>query len=179
MNKYNTGLEVVIVNIEDSSPPNQVQEAFDDVIKAREDEVRARNEAETYANGLVPEARGQAQRMLQDAEAYKEQVISEAEGDATRFNLLLAEYQKAPDVTRNRLYLDSIQGVMSNSTKVMIDVEGGNNILYLPLDKIAESAQGLDNLNIPVNTPGNSSIRDLTNQVIEEIRRRNRQEERR
>jgi len=176
--KYNTGLEVVIVNIEDSSPPNQVQEAFDDVIKAREDEVRARNEAETYANGLVPEARGQAQRMLQDAEAYKEQVISEAEGDATRFNLLLSEYQKAPDVTRNRLYLDSIQGVMSNSSKVMIDVEGGNNILYLPLDKIAESARGVENLNIP-STAGNSSISDLTNQVIEEIRRRNRQEERR
>ena len=178
LNKYNTGLEVVIVNIEDSSPPNQVQEAFDDVIKAREDEVRARNEAETYANGLVPEARGQAQRMLQDAEAYREQVTSEAEGDATRFNLLLSEYQKAPDVTRNRLYLDSIQGVMSNSSKVMIDVEGGNNILYLPLDKIAESARGVENLNIP-STAGNTSISDLTNQVIEEIRRRNRQEERR
>ena len=180
LNKYNTGLEVVIVNIEDSSPPNQVQEAFDDVIKAREDEVRARNEAETYANGLVPEARGEAQRMLQDAEAYKEQVISEAEGDSTRFNLLLAEYQKAPDVTRNRLYLDSIQGVMSNSTKVMIDVEGGNNILYLPLDKIAESARGIESLNVRSNSSSNSSsISDLTNQVIEEIRRRNRQEERR
>ena len=179
LNKYNTGLEVVIVNIEDSSPPNQVQEAFDDVIKAREDEVRARNEAETYANGLVPEARGEAQRMLQDAEAYKEQVVAEAQGDATRFNLLLKEYQKAPDVTRNRLYLDSIQAVMSNSTKVMIDVEGGNNILYLPLDKIAESARGVESLNIPSGSNNSSSIRDLTNQVIEEIRRRNRQEERR
>ena len=167
------------VNIEDSSPPNQVQEAFDDVIKAREDEVRARNEAETYANGLVPEARGQAQRMLQDAEAYKEQVVAEAQGDATRFDLLLAEYQKAPDVTRNRLYIDSIQAVMSNSTKVMIDVEGGNNILYLPLDKIAQSARGIDSLNVPSNASGNASIRELTNEVIEEIRRRNRQEERR
>ena len=167
------------MNIEDSSPPNQVQAAFDDVIKAREDEVRARNEAETYANGLVPEARGQAQRMLQDAEAYKEQVVSEAEGDATRFDLLLAEYQKAPDVTRNRLYLESIQGVMSNSTKVMVDVEGGNNILYLPLDKIAQSTRGIEELSIPANTANNTSIRDLTNQVIEEIRRRNRQEERR
>ena len=179
LDRYSTGLEVLIVNIEDSSPPNQVQEAFDDVIKAREDEVRARNEAETYANGLVPEARGEAQRMLQDAEAYKEQVISEAEGDAARFNLLLAEYQKAPDVTRNRLYLDSIQGVMSNSTKVMIDVEGGNNILYLPLDKIAQSARGVEELNIPSASDNSTSIRDLTNQVIEEIRRRNRQEERR
>ena len=179
LDRYSTGLEVLIVNIEDSSPPNQVQEAFDDVIKAREDEVRARNEAETYANGLVPEARGQAQRMLQDAEAYKEQVISEAQGDAARFSLLLAEYQKAPDVTRNRLYLESIQGVMSNSTKVMVDVEGGNNILYLPLDKIAQSARGVEELNIPATSNNSTSIRDLTNQVIEEIRRRNRQEERR
>ena len=179
LDRYSTGLEVLIVNIEDSSPPNQVQEAFDDVIKAREDEVRARNEAETYANGLVPEARGQAQRMLQDAEAYKEQVISEAQGDAARFSLLLAEYQKAPEVTRNRLYLESIQGVMSNSTKVMVDVEGGNNILYLPLDKIAQSARGVEQLNIPETSNNSTSIRDLTNQVIEEIRRRNRQEERR
>ena len=173
------GSNSVIVNIEDSSPPDQVQEAFDDVIKAREDEVRARNEAETYANGLVPEARGQAPRMLQDAEAYKEQVISEAQGDAARFNLLLAEYQKAPEVTRNRLYLESIQGIMSNSTKVMVDVEGGNNILYLPLDKIAQSARGAEGLNIPSITNNSTSIRELTDQVIEEIRRRNRQEERR
>ena len=179
LDRYSTGLEVLIVNIEDSSPPNQVQEAFDDVIKAREDEVRARNEAETYANGLVPEARGQAQRMLQDAEAYKEQVISEAQGDAARFNLLLTEYQKAPEVTRNRLYLESIQGVMSNSTKVMVDVEGGNNILYLPLDKIAQSARGAEGLNIPSIANNSTSIRELTDQVIEEIRRRNRQEERR
>ena len=179
LDRYSTGLEVLIVNIEDSSPPNQVQEAFDDVIKAREDEVRARNEAETYANGLVPEARGQAQRMLQDAEAYKEQVISEAQGDAARFNLLLAEYQKAPEVTRNRLYLESIQGIMSNSTKVMVDVEGGNNILYLPLDKIAQSARGAEGLNIPSIANNSTSIRELTDQVIEEIRRRNRQEERR
>ena len=178
LDKYQTGLQVLIVNIEDSSPPNQVQAAFDDVIKAREDEVRARNEAETYANGLVPEARGEAQRMLQDAEAYSAQVIAEAEGDAARFNLLLTEYQKAPDVTRNRLYLDSLQMVMSNSTKVMIDVEGGNNILYIPLDKIAESARGSDRINIPSNA-SDSSIRDLTDEVIEEIRRRNRQQENR
>ena len=176
LNKYQTGLQVLIVIIEDSSPPNQVQAAFDDVIKAREDEVRARNEAETYANGLVPEARGEAQRMLQDAQAYREQVIAEAEGDAARFNLLLAEYKKAPDVTRNRLYLDAIQSVMSNSTKVMIDVEGGNNILYLPLDKIAEASRGSDNINLSNSTSSSNSIRALTDNVIEEIRRRNRQE---
>ena len=176
LNKYQTGLQVLIVNIEDSSPPNQVQAAFDDVIKAREDEVRARNEAETYANGLVPEARGEAQRMLQDAQAYREQVIAEAEGDAARFNLLLTEYKKAPDVTRNRLYLDAIQSVMSNSTKVMIDVEGGNNILYLPLDKIAEASRGSDNINLSNSSSSPNSIRALTDNVIEEIRRRNRQE---
>ena len=175
LNKYQTGLQVLIVNIEDSSPPNQVQAAFDDVIKAREDEVRARNEAETYANGLVPEARGEAQRMLQDAQAYEQQVIAEAEGDAARFNLLLGEYKKAPEVTRKRLYLNSIQSVMSNSTKVMIDVEGGNNILYLPLDKITEASRGSGSINLPSNS-SNPSISNITDEVIEEIRRRNRQE---
>ncbi|GIS32514.1 MAG: protease modulator HflK [Gammaproteobacteria bacterium] len=172
---YETGLQVVIVNIEDSSPPDQVQEAFDDVIKAREDEVRERNQAETYANGLIPEARGEAQKMIQAAEAYKAQVVSEAEGDASRFNQLLAEYQKAPEVTRNRLYLDAVQNVMAKSTKVMIDVEGGNNILYLPLDKIAQqsSDQSL-RLNTLPRTSGNSNISEITDKVIEEIRRRNR-----
>jgi len=180
LDKYVSGLQVVIVNIEDSSPPDQVQEAFDDVIKAREDEVRVRNEAETYANGLVPEARGQAQKMLQEAQAYREQVIAEAEGDAARFNLLLEEYKKAPAVTRNRLYLEAVQNVMSSSTKVMVDIEGGNNILYLPLDKIVQAARTDDDLVLPPqNTAQNSntSIRELTNQVIEEIRRRNRQQD--
>jgi len=176
LDRYETGLQVVIVNIEDSAPPDQVQAAFDDVIKAREDEVRVRNEAETYANGLVPEARGEAQRMIQDAEAYQAQVIAEAQGDATRFDLLLSEYQKAPDVTRNRLYLDAVQNVMSNSTKVMIDVEGGNNILYLPLDKIVRQSD--ESVSVQPSSPGTgstSSIRELTDRVIEEIRKRNRQ----
>ena len=182
LDRYDTGLQVVIVNIEDSSPPDQVQEAFDDVIKAREDEVRVRNVAETYANGLVPEARGQAQRMIQGAQAYREQVIAEAEGDAARFDLLLGEYKKAPEVTRSRLYLEAVQNVMANSTKVMIDVEGGNNILYLPLDKIAQAARAEESIVLPstgTSTSSNTSIRELTNQVIEEIRRRNSQQERR
>ena len=175
LDKYQTGLQVVIVNIEDSSPPDQVQEAFDDVIKAREDEVRVRNEAETYANGLVPEARGEAQRMIQDAQAYREQVIAEAQGEATRFNLLLDEYKKAPVVTRNRLYLDAVQNVMSKSTKVMIDVEGGNNILYLPLDKIVRQSETNELSSVLPSSPSSrTSIRELTDQVIEEIRKRNR-----
>ena len=171
LDSYETGLQVVIVNIEDSAPPDQVQAAFDDVIKAREDEVRVRNEAETYANGLVPEARGEAQRMIQDAEAYEAQVIAEAQGDATRFDLLLSEYQKAPDVTRNRLYLEAVQNVMSSSTKVMIDVEGGNNILYLPLDKIV--MQRDKSVSVQPSSSGagsTSSIRELTDRVIAEIR---------
>jgi len=176
LDMYQTGLMVVIVNIEDSSPPDQVQEAFDDVIKAREDEVRVRNEAETYANGLVPEARGQAQRMIQDAEAYKEKVIAQAEGEAKRFNLLLTEYKKAPEVTRNRLYIDAVQNVMTQSTKVLIDVEGGNNILYIPLDKIVRQSELDAPISIQPSTPSSrTSIRELTDQVIEEIRKRNRQ----
>jgi membrane protease subunit HflK len=175
LDRYQTGIRVVVVNIEDSSPPDQVQAAFDDVIKAREDEVRVRNEAETYANGLVPEARGQAQRMIQDAEAYRAQVVAESEGEATRFNLLLAEYQKAPVVTRNRLYLDAVQTVMTNSTKVLIDLEGSNNILYLPLDKIVNQAESRVTIAVPPSGPASeSSIRELTNRVIAEIQKRNR-----
>ena len=120
--------------------------------------------------------------MIQDSQAYREQVIAEAQGDAARFDLLLTEYKKAPEVTRNRLYLEAVQNVMSNSTKVMIDVEGGNNILYLPLDKIAQAARTEESIVLPsteTSTSSNTSIRELTNQVIEEIRRRNSQQERR
>ena len=113
--------------------------------------------------------------MLQEAQAYREQVIAEAEGDAARFNLLLDEYKKAPAVTRNRLYLEAVQQVMSSSTKVMVDVEGGNNILYLPLDKIAQQSNDPSvRLNTLPRTNGNSSISEITDKVIEEIRRRNR-----
>ena len=181
LDRYSTGLQVIIVNIEDSAPPNQVQASFDDVIKAREDEVRVRNEAETYANGIVPEARGEAQKQIQGAQAYRDRVIAEAKGDANRFNKLLLEYKKAPQVTRNRLYLDAVQEVMANSTKVMIDVEGGNNILYLPLDKIVQSSSE-NQVNIQSQSSTSQqqspSLRELTDQVIEEIRRRNRQDNR-
>ena len=135
---YQTGLIVQQVNIEKTDPPAAVKNAFDDVVAAREDKERLQNEAERYALSIVPEARGQAQARIREAEAYKEAVVAEAEGEVERFNQLLAEYQKAPDVTRDRLYLDALQSVLSNSTKVMVDVEGGNNLLYLPLDKIME-----------------------------------------
>ena len=135
---YQTGLLVQQVNIEKTDPPAAVKNAFDDVVAAREDKERLQNEAERYALTIVPEARGQAQARIRGAEAYKEEVVSKAEGETDRFNKLLEEYSKAPEVTRDRLYLDALQSVLSNSTKIMVDVEGGNNLLYLPLDKIME-----------------------------------------
>ena len=135
---YQTGLLVQQVNIEKTDPPAAVKNAFDDVVAAREDKERLQNEAERYALTIVPEARGQAQARIRGAEAYKEEVVAKAEGEVDRFNKLLAEYKKAPEVTRDRLYLDALQSVLSNSTKIMVDVEGGNNLLYLPLDKIME-----------------------------------------
>ncbi|MFT5211635.1 MAG: membrane protease subunit HflK [Flavobacterium sp.] len=136
MERYGTGIEVTQVNIDETAPPDAVRAAFDDVIKAREDEVRVRNEADAFANQIIPEARGEAQRMMEEADGYKQRVVSEARGEAARFNKLYAEYKLAPDVTRERIYLDTLESVMSNSTKIMIDVEGGNNLLYLPLDKL-------------------------------------------
>ena len=131
-----------------------------------------RTHAETYANEGVPIARGDAQRTIQDAEGYKNKVIAEAEGDASRFSQLLVEYKKAPEVTRQRLYLDAVQSVMDSSTKVMIDVQDGNNILYLPLDKIASAAVAADRNNSTSNNDQDISIGDITDQVIEEIRKR-------
>jgi membrane protease subunit HflK len=138
---YGTGISVTQVNIEETAPPDAVRAAFDDVIKAREDEVRLRNEADAYANQVVPEARGQGQRYTEEAQGYKERVTAQSRGEAERFNKLYAEYKLAPEVTKSRMYIDTLESVMSNSTKVMIDVEGGNNILYLPLDKILEQNQ--------------------------------------
>jgi membrane protease subunit HflK len=136
---YQTGILVTTVNIEDAQPPAEVQAAFDDVIRAKEDEQRVKNEAETYRNGIVPEARGQASRQIEEASAYKEQVVAEADGEAQRFEKLLAEYEKAPEVTRQRLYIDAMQSVMSKTSKVMVDVDGGN-LMYLPLDKLMKQS---------------------------------------
>jgi len=151
MQNYGTGIRVTQVNIDESAPPDAVRAAFDDVIKAREDEVRLRNEADAYANQIVPEARGDAQRLLEEAQAYKERVIAQSRGEAERFNKLYAEYKLAPEVTKTRMYIDTIESVMSNSTKVMIDVDGGNNLLYLPLDKIMEQSQNRGSLSPEAN----------------------------
>lgn len=136
---YETGIQIIQVNIQDAKPPAQVQAAYDDVIKAREDQERVVNEAQSYANAIIPEARGRAQRILEEAQAYQARVIAEAEGEADRFNHLHNEYAKSPEVTRQRLYLDAMESVMGNSSKVMVAAKDGNNILYLPLDKAAGS----------------------------------------
>lgn len=169
---YTTGINVQKVNIDDASPPSQVQEAFDDVIKAREDEERVKNEAESYANGIVPEARGRAQRIKEEAEAYRQKVIAKATGEAQRFDQLLAEYEKAPGVTRERLYIDALESVLSNTSKVMVDVEGGNNMIYLPLDKLAPAgasgAVGGGAMNRGLTS---QQLREVTDAVTEQLRR--------
>ena len=168
---YGTGIRIAKVNVDDSKPPSQVQAAFDDVIKAREDEERVKNEAQSYANGIVPEARGQAQRQIEEASAYREQVIANAEGEAERFEKLLTEYRKAPEVTRERLYLQAVQDVYTNTSKVMVDVEGGNNVMYLPLDKLTSNATSAVRRGaVPVEL-NSSTIRELTDAVTEQLRR--------
>jgi len=138
VNNYETGLNIFKVNIQNAKPPEAVKDAFDDVTQAREDEERFKNEAEAYRNEVIPKSRGAAARLREEAEAYKNEVIARAEGEAERFKQLLKEYKKAPEITRERLYIEMMESVLSNSSKVMVDVEGGNNLLYLPLDKLMD-----------------------------------------
>lgn len=165
---YTSGINVVTINIADAKPPNDVKAAYDDVIKAREDLERLVNEAQAYSNGIIPEARGEAQRLREEAEGYRSQVISKSEGEASRFTALLTEYEKAPEVTRERLYIDAIEQVMSDSTKVLIDTEGGNNMLYLPLDKLVQ--QGVSGPGRS-NETNNQLIDRVANEVIEKLQR--------
>ncbi|MDT8384741.1 MAG: FtsH protease activity modulator HflK [Gammaproteobacteria bacterium] len=142
LDRYMAGLQVTSVNLQDAQPPEQVQAAFADAVRAQGDQQRVINEAEAYANDIIPRARGTAARQIAEANAYKEQVIAEATGEASRFTQVLAEYTKAPKVTRKRLYLEAVESVMSNSSKVMVDVKGGGNLLYLPLDKMMAGGAG-------------------------------------
>ncbi|NNF96924.1 MAG: FtsH protease activity modulator HflK [Halobacteria archaeon] len=139
LDSYATGILVVKLNMQDAQPPQQVQAAFDDAIKAREDEQRQINEAEAYANDIIPRARGTAARRVQEAEAYREEIIQIAQGESNRFAKVLAEYDKAPQVTRERLYLEAMESVLANSNKVMIDVKQGGSLMYLPIDKLMQS----------------------------------------
>ncbi|WP_305907289.1 FtsH protease activity modulator HflK [Methylomarinum sp. Ch1-1] len=138
MDAYKAGVLITSVNLQDAQPPEQVQSAFEDAIKAREDKQRLINEAEAYSNDVIPKARGAASRRVQEAEGYLSQVVAEATGEVSRFTQILEEYKKAPKVTRQRIYLESMEHVLANTDTVMVDVKGGNNLLYLPLDKMSK-----------------------------------------
>jgi len=158
---YNLGLIIVDVNFKDARPPEEVKDAFDDAIAAQEDEIRYLREAEAYARGIEPRARGRVKRMEQEALAYKEQTVLDARGKVARFNKILPEYQAAPEVTRQRMYIATMEKVYSNTSKVMVDVEGGNNMMYLPLDKIIQQ-QGATQRVLPrsdtsINSSSNTS----------------------
>ena len=162
VDQYGTGISIIEVNIQDVSPPGPVRQAFQDVIQAREDKQRTINEAEAYRNEVLPKARGAAARVLEEADAYEQEVVAKAEGEAERFTKLLKEYKKAPEVTRDRLYLDMMESVLNKSSKVMIDVKGGNNLLYLPLDKLMSRS---DQDNTPAATLTDSQQRDLVREI--------------
>jgi len=138
MDDYKTGILILGVEMQPAKPPDEVKAAFDDAIKSREDEQRLVNEAEAYRNDVIPKARGAAARLREESNAYKARVIAKSEGEASRFEQLLAEYEQAPEITRQRLYLDSIESVLSNTNKVLLDTEGSNSLMYLPIDQLLE-----------------------------------------
>lgn len=139
VDRYGAGLRVTKVNLENAQPPQEVQSAFEDAIKAREDEDRFKKQAEGYARDIIPKAEGDAERLEQEAEAYRRQVVDRARGDSSRFTQVFQEYRKAPEVTRKRLYLDTMEDVMARVSKVLVKVDKGNNVMYLPLDKVTRS----------------------------------------
>jgi membrane protease subunit HflK len=136
MNRYKTGLLITSVNTQPAKPPDQVKEAFDDAIKAREDKERLENKAEAYSNEVLPRARGEAARIEADAMAYRDRVIAESEGEAARFLAVLAAYQQAPGVTRERIYLETMERVLGGNAKVLVDMKDGNTMMYLPIDQM-------------------------------------------
>lgn len=168
LDSYGSGMSVRSVNLDRGAPPAQVETAFDDVQRAREDEVRFVNEANAYAEQIIPESRGDAQRIIEQAQAYRDQVVARAEGESDRFTALLTEYQAASGVTRDRLYIDAIESVLANSSKILMDVEGGNNMLYLPLDQLRRGG-GSTNSTPSVNGSTQDAIRDLADAVLREI----------
>ncbi|HKA39060.1 MAG TPA: FtsH protease activity modulator HflK [Burkholderiales bacterium] len=138
LDRYATGINISKVTMQNAQPPEQVQASFDDAVKAGQDRERQKNEGQAYANDVVPKAKGMAARLTQEAEGYRQRVIEQAEGDASRFRQIVTEYNRAPQVTRDRLYIEAMQQIMSNTTKVLVDQKGGNSLIYLPLDKIMQ-----------------------------------------
>jgi membrane protease subunit HflK len=140
--RYGTGIAVSTVTIQNAQPPEQVQAAFDDAVKAGQDRERQKNEGQAYANDVIPRARGTASRLQQEADGYRQRVIANAEGDASRFRQVLTEYAKAPAVTRERIYIETMQQVLSATSKIMMDYRGSGNLLYLPLEKLLQGGAG-------------------------------------
>jgi membrane protease subunit HflK len=140
LDRYTTGISISSVNLQNAQPPAEVQGSFDDAVRAKQDKERLKNEGEAYANDILPKARGLAARLLEEASGHKQRVVSNAQGDASRFSAVVAEYEKAPQVTRERMYLETIQQIMQSTSKVLVDQKGGQNLLYLPLDKIMQMA---------------------------------------
>ncbi len=147
--RYDPGIEITSFNLQEVRPPSQVRAAFDDVVRAREDQIRFANEAQAYANQVVPEARGQAARVLEEAEGYRESIVAKASGEADRFRAIYAEYARAPEVTRERLYLETLETVYGRSAKVLMDVSSQNNLFYLPLDKMLGGRSSRGELIVP------------------------------
>ncbi len=153
LDKYRTGLILTSVNLQDPQPPEEVQGAFEDAIKAQEDEQRYKNQAEAYALDILPRARGDATRLREAANAYREQIVAKAEGEASRFTQTLTEYEKAPEVTRKRMYLETMEYVLSNTSKVIMQVKSGNSMTYIPLDRLMQNRSDI-NAGTEPNNPG-------------------------
>jgi modulator of FtsH protease HflK len=167
LDRYSTGIEVRSVTMQSTQPPEQVQAAFDDAVKAGQDRERQKNEGQAYANDVIPRAKGTASRLQQESEGYRSRLIATAEGDASRFKQILTEYNKAPEVTRQRMYLETIQQVYANTSKVMVDAKGGGNLLYLPLDKLMQAAatQAAVSAAEPTPTPATAPAGVVSNDV--------------
>jgi len=161
LDRYKSGILISKLTMQNAQPPEQVQAAFDDAVKAGQDRERQKNEGQAYANDVIPRASGTAARLIQESQGYKQSVIANAEGDASRFKQILVEYQKAPAVTRERMYLDMMQQVMGNVSKVMVDQKNGNSLLYLPLDKLMETTRGAA-MAPPAPAPATSESNDNT-----------------
>lgn len=177
LQQYGAGLQIVRVNVESTQPPQPVQDAFREVQRAREDEQRLKEEAETYRNKVVPEARGQAQRMIEEAAAYKAQVVERAQGETARYLDLLEVYAKAPEVTRERMYLQAMENVLSSSSKVLVDTKSGDNMMYLPLDRLTRGAANAaagrkESAGDAGSLTGQVDIQSLTDEVLRELRNR-------
>ena len=174
LEEYATGLSIVRVNVESTQPPDAVQDAFREVQRAREDEQQVKEEAETYRNKVVPEARGRAQRLTEEASAYKEEVVERARGETSRFLAVLDVYQSAPEVTRERMYIQALEGVLSRTSKVLVDTQSSDNMMYLPLDRLTNRSGASTGNQNSSGSSGNSDIdiKTLSDQVIQELRGR-------